>query len=82
MPLEKSLDKTSEEYVKDDPELCFEGLIKEIDDKFDPEISDIDRCILYEITDFRKESINADKNFWKNYEDYKGPLDFSEDMNM
>ena len=76
------MDKTSEDYEKEDAEICYEGLLKEIDDKFDPENSDIDRCILYEITDFRKEAIGDDKDFWKHYEDFKGPFDFSEDMNM
>ena len=76
------MDKTSEEDEKEDPEICYEGLLKEIDDKFDPENSDIDRCILYEITDFRKDAIGDDKDFWKHYEDFKGPFDFSEDMSM
>ena len=43
-------------------------LVKNVIDNFDPESNEVDRYILYEITQFREG--DSDSEFWRSYEDY------------
>lgn len=45
------------------------GLLKEIREKFDPQTNQADRFILYEVTDFKDECLEA-AEFWDQYEDF------------
>ena len=44
------------------------ALLQEIQDKFDPEEIVADLCILYEVTNYKDESAEAD--FWDQYMDF------------
>ena len=49
-------------------------MIKNVIENFDPESNEVDRYILYEITNFKDG--DSDSEFWTNYEDYVPEYDF------
>lgn len=53
-------------------------MIKNVIDNFDPESNEVDRYILYEITQFREG--DSDAEFWRSYEDYLPEYDYKQFM--